>query len=67
MARQRDYRENSDFIRIAVLEMLMRKNGKLDDQKPGRAKWALLPRKPPTKPYELAENGVPTRWIALTY
>ena len=67
LARQRDYRENSDFIRIAVLEMLMRKNGKLDDQKPGRAKWALLPRKPPTKPYELAENGVPTRWIALTY
>lgn len=66
LARQRDMRENSDFIRIAVMEMLMRKKGKLDDQKPGRAKWALPPRKPPTKPYERAANGVPVRWIAVT-
>jgi hypothetical protein len=67
LARQRDMRENSDFIRIAVMEMLMRKKGKLDDQKPGRARWALPPRKPPTKPYEIAENGVPVRWIAVTH
>jgi len=66
LARQRDMRENSDFIRVAVMEMLMRKKGKLDDQKPGRARWALPPRKPPTKPYEISENGVPTRWIAVT-
>jgi hypothetical protein len=66
LARQRDMRENSDFIRMAVMEMLMRKKGKLDDQKPGRAKWALPPRKPPTKPYERAANGVPVRWIAVT-
>jgi hypothetical protein len=66
LARQRDMRENSDFIRVAVMEMLMRKKGKLDDHKPGRAKWALPPRKPPTKPYEIAENGVPARWIAVT-
>ncbi|KAL2075320.1 hypothetical protein VTL71DRAFT_263 [Oculimacula yallundae] len=66
LARQRDMRENSDFIRVAVMEMLMRKKGKLDDQKPGRARWALPPRKPPTKPYEISENGVPTRWIAIT-
>jgi hypothetical protein len=66
VARQRDMRENSDFIRIAVMEMAMRKKGKLDDQKPGRARWALPPRKPPTKPYEISENGVPVRWIALT-
>jgi hypothetical protein len=59
-------RENSDFIRVAVMEMLMRKKGKLDDRKPGRARWALPPRKPPTKPYEIAENGVPVRWIAVT-
>lgn len=66
VARQRDMRENSDFIRVAVMEMLMRKKGKLDDQKPGRARWALPPRKPPTKPYEIADNGVPIRWIAIT-
>lgn len=66
LARQRDMRENSDFIRVAVMEMLMRKRGKLDDQKPGRAKWALPPRQPPTKPYERNANGVPVRWIGVT-
>lgn len=66
LARQRDMRENSDFIRVAVMEMLMRKKGKLDDQKPGRARWALPPRIPPTKPYEISEDGVPARWIAVT-
>lgn len=63
VARQRDMRENSDFIRIAVMEMMMRKNGKLDEKMPGRAKWALPPRKPPTKVYEIGEGGVPKRWI----
>jgi len=67
LARQRDMRENSDFIRVAVMEMLMRKKGKLDDHKPGRARWALPPRKPPTKPYEIGSNGVPVRWIAVTH
>ncbi|KAH7419021.1 hypothetical protein BKA64DRAFT_633726 [Cadophora sp. MPI-SDFR-AT-0126] len=67
LARQRDMRENSDFIRVAVMEMLMRKKGKLDDQKPGRARWALPPRIPPTKPYEISENGVPARWISVTH
>lgn len=66
VARQRDMRENSDFIRIAVMEMLMRKKGKLDHQKPGRARWALPPRKPPTRPYEISEDGVPVRWRAAT-
>ena len=67
VARQRDMRENSDFIRIAVMEMAMRKKGKLDDQKPGRARWALPPRKPSTKPYEIGADGVPVRWIAVTH
>jgi hypothetical protein len=66
VAKQRDMRENSDFIRIAVMEMAMRKKGKLDDQKPGRARWALPPRKPSTKPYEIGADGVPVRWIAIT-
>ncbi|KAH8801560.1 hypothetical protein F5884DRAFT_685066 [Xylogone sp. PMI_703] len=66
VARQRDMRENSDFIRIAVMEMAMRRKGKLDDQKPGRARWALPPRLPPTKPYEIGDDGIPVRWIAIT-
>ncbi|KAL2262688.1 hypothetical protein VTK26DRAFT_441 [Humicola hyalothermophila] len=64
--RQREVRENPDFIRIAVMEMAMRKNGKLDDQRPGRARWALPPRKPNTKPYEIGPDGVPARWVAVT-
>ncbi|PKS13275.1 hypothetical protein jhhlp_000046 [Lomentospora prolificans] len=63
--RQREMRENPDFIRIAVLEMAMRKRGKLDDQRPGRARWALPPRKPITKPYEVRSDGIPTRWVPV--
>jgi hypothetical protein len=66
LARQRDMRENSDFIRIAAMEMMMRKNGKLADKMPGRARWALPPRKPFNKVYEIGEGGVPVRWIATT-
>lgn len=66
VARQRDMRENSDFIRIAVMEMAMRRKGKLDDQKSGRAKWALPPRISSTKPYEIGEDGIPTRWVPTT-
>lgn len=66
LARQRDMRENSDFIRIAVMESLMRKNGKLDERMPGRARWALPPRKQPTQVYEIGEGGVPVRWIGIS-
>lgn len=65
--RQREMRENSDFIRVAVMEMAMRKSGKLDDQRPGRARWALPPRKLSSKPYEVGSNGVPARWVSVTY
>ncbi|KAL2164313.1 hypothetical protein VTH06DRAFT_3529 [Thermothelomyces fergusii] len=64
--RQREMRENSDFIRIAVMEMAMRKSGKLDDQRPGRARWALPPRKVSTRPYEIRPDGVPARWVSVT-
>jgi hypothetical protein len=64
--RQREMRENSDFIRIAVMEMAMRKHGKLDDLRPGRARWALPPRKPNAKSYEIGADGVPARWVPLT-
>ncbi|KAK3375399.1 hypothetical protein B0H63DRAFT_400548 [Podospora didyma] len=65
--RQREMRENSDFIRIAVMEMAMRKRGKLDDQRPGRARWALPPRKTSPRPYEIGADGVPARWVAISY
>ncbi|KAK3196777.1 hypothetical protein K4F52_000121 [Lecanicillium sp. MT-2017a] len=65
--RQREMRENPDFIRIAVMEMAMRKHGKLDDKKPGRAQWALPPRKAAAKPYQIGANGVPARWTSTVY
>ena len=65
--RQREMRENSDFIRIAVMEMAMRKRGKLDDQRPGRAKWALPARRTSAAPYEIGANGVPARWRSISY
>ncbi|KAH7361404.1 hypothetical protein B0T11DRAFT_74143 [Plectosphaerella cucumerina] len=63
--RQREVRENSDFIRIAVMEMAMRKRGKLDDQRPGRARWTLPPRKATNRVYEVGPDGVPARWVPL--
>ncbi|KAK1467152.1 hypothetical protein CMEL01_11145 [Colletotrichum melonis] len=65
--RQREMRENSDFIRIAVMEMAMRKQGKLDDQRPGRARWALPPRKASVRPYDVGSDGVPARWIPVSH
>lgn len=62
--RQREMRENSDFIRIAVMEHLMRKRGKLDDQREGHARWLLPPRKSSAKPYEIGSDGVPLRWAS---
>lgn len=63
--RQREMRENPDFIRVAVMEMAMRKSGKLDEQRPGRARWALPPRKTSAKPYEIGADGVPARWVPV--
>ncbi|KFY26630.1 hypothetical protein V491_01233 [Pseudogymnoascus sp. VKM F-3775] len=66
VTRQRDMRENSDFIRVAVMEMRMRKNGKLDENAPGRARWALPPRRVSTSVYEIGEGGVPLRWVGVS-
>lgn len=41
--RQREPRENRDFLRIFVCEMNMRKNGKLSDDAVGHAKLWLPP------------------------
>ena len=48
--RQREPRENSDFLRVIVLEMNMRKVGKLSDANPGRAKLWLPARETGRKP-----------------
>ena len=64
--RQREPRENSNFLRVIVLEMNMRKVGKLSDASPGRAKlW--LPARQPAKAVETpAEGGrIPARLAAL--
>ncbi|KAH6654464.1 hypothetical protein BKA67DRAFT_658761 [Truncatella angustata] len=63
--RQREIRENSDFIRIAVLEHLMRKRGKFDTSQEGHARWLLPPRKASSKPYEIGSDGVPARWVSI--
>ncbi|KAH7083639.1 hypothetical protein FB567DRAFT_446446 [Paraphoma chrysanthemicola] len=65
--RQREPRENSDFLRVIVLEMNMRRVGKLDAKAIGRARIWLPPRKTgsgkaPTNP---GANGVPDRWIGI--
>ncbi|KAG9679399.1 hypothetical protein KCU99_g1317, partial [Aureobasidium melanogenum] len=46
-ARQREPRENSDFLRVIVLEMNMRRGGKFDEGASGRARIWLPPRKQP--------------------
>ncbi|GAB7339564.1 hypothetical protein MBLNU457_6171t2 [Dothideomycetes sp. NU457] len=43
-SRQREPRENSDFLRVVVLEMNMRRGGKLEETVPGRARIWLPPR-----------------------
>lgn len=59
--RQREVRENPDFLRVIVLEMNMRRGGKLSDQAQGRARLVL----PPRQPYKVRAVTDPTRWEAL--
>lgn len=44
LVRQREPRENSDFLRVVVLEMNMRRIGKLEETIGGRARIWLPPR-----------------------
>ncbi|KAF2264784.1 hypothetical protein CC78DRAFT_219964 [Lojkania enalia] len=61
--RQREPRENSDFLRVIVLEMNMRRVGKLDAKAIGKARIWLPPRKPGSTKAPLIQSGVPERWI----
>ena len=58
--RPREPRENSDFLRVVVLEMNMRREGKLEA---GRARIWLPPRQN-CAPAE--ESKVPKRWVGVS-
>lgn len=72
MPRQREPRENSDFLRMVVLEMNMRRSGKLREDIPTRARIMLPPRK--SNSYRLSgdyEDGddndtIPSRWVGVS-
>ncbi|KAL4975378.1 hypothetical protein BDW66DRAFT_137572 [Aspergillus desertorum] len=76
MSRQREPRENSDFLRMVVLEMNMRRRGKLRDDVPTRAQVWLPPRKGSharfvSYGYEEEEEDelepeIPARWIGIS-
>lgn len=59
--RQREVRENPDFLRIIVMEMNMRREGKLEQ---GRAKIWLPPRE--ASPAPDVTGRVPRRWQGLS-
>ena len=63
-ARQREPRENSDFLRVIVMEMNMRKAGKLNDAAPGKARIWLPPRQI-AKQHDAEALGVPRRWSGI--
>ena len=67
--RQREARENSDFLRVIVLEMNMRRSGQLGDSVPGKARISL-PARQPCKKAEVEDvdavgGRVPRRWVAV--
>ncbi|KAI9765757.1 MAG: hypothetical protein M1840_007191 [Geoglossum simile] len=64
--RQREVRENSDFLRVIVLEMNMRRGGKLSDKAQGKAKFILPPRQHCNR-YVLEDGVVPLRWTPIPY
>lgn len=67
--RQREPRENSNFLRVIVLEMNMRRVGKLDAKAVGKARLWLPPRKSSagsTSPSLQGRSAVPKRWISTS-
>jgi hypothetical protein len=69
--RQREPRENGDFLRVIVLEMNMRRKGKLDAKSAGRARVWLPPRKvgEVSTTSQINNSGsrtVPLRWVGVS-
>lgn len=62
--RQREPRENCDFLRVIVLEMNMRRSGKLSESVPGKARMWLKPRQIERR-HERDNHGIPKRWIGI--
>ncbi|QIW94953.1 hypothetical protein AMS68_000471 [Peltaster fructicola] len=60
--RQRETRENADFLRVVVLEMNMRRAGKLEV---GRAKIWLPPRQVGERAEVKTSGQVPARWVGI--
>ncbi|PNS19310.1 Vacuolar protein sorting-associated protein 18 [Sphaceloma murrayae] len=74
LVRQREPRENSDFLRVVVLEMNMRRMGKLEETMSGRARIWLPPRQNVVSGkdavVQVAERttsgrSVPRRWTSI--
>ncbi|CAD6591341.1 MAG: hypothetical protein ASARMPRED_005345 [Alectoria sarmentosa] len=70
LPRQREPRENSNFLRVIVLEMNMRKVGKLSDASPGRARLWLPARQAGKTGIEEESGkderkGTPQRWAGV--
>jgi len=61
--RPREARENSDFLRVIVLEMNMRRGGKLSDSAQGKARLVLPPRQVPKN--TRAVGDLSRRWEVL--
>lgn len=71
MARSREIRENSDFLRVVVLEMNMRRRGKLREDIPTRARVWLPARKNNYRLSGQYEDGddnniIPSRWVGIS-
>ncbi|KAK7178654.1 hypothetical protein PSPO01_15308 [Paraphaeosphaeria sporulosa] len=66
--RQREPRENCDFLRVIVLEMNMRRVGKLDSKAVGKARIWLPPRKigaSKAPSIQSPASRVPDRWVSV--
>lgn len=65
--RQREPRENSDFLRVIVLEMNMRRNGRLKEAEPGRARLWLPARQSCDVNAKKESRGgqIPRRWMSV--
>ncbi|KAK6361551.1 hypothetical protein TWF730_005271 [Orbilia blumenaviensis] len=63
ITRNREVRENSDFLRVIVLEMNMRRQGKLSDTSQGKARFVL----PPRQSTKLRPLGDATHWKPINF
>ena len=81
-SRQREVRENSNFLRVIVLEMNMRRRGKLEEGTTGKARIWLPPRKVAVSQDDVFDDDdedeeraladvpvgrvVPKRWVGIS-